>query len=121
MPVYTHEVSEVFDFYVIVYNDAIGGNLQVYLPDIMSRKPVIGDSIVYLKDDVDSQYGSFIRFASGGTTIVPTNDHKHTMMTVETANNIADQAYPNPSQMDEKRDLLEKLSKMYTGPVAPDE
>lgn len=121
MPIYTNSVTDVFDFYVIVHNDAISGNLQVYLPDIMIRKPVIGDSIVYIKDDVDNQYGSFIRFASGGTTVVPTNEHKHTMMTAETANNIAYRAYPNPSQTGERNNLLEKLSEMYTGNAVQDE
>lgn len=115
MPVYTHSVLEVYDSYVTVYNDAISRNLQVYLPDIISKRPQVGDSIVYLRDDVDYNYGSFIRYNNADTVVPASNKHIHYMMSDEKVAELAEQIYPDDTS--KRNELMHKLLDLSTGEV----
>lgn len=115
MPVYTHSVTEVHDSYVVVYNDAISRNLTVYLPNLINKIPQVGDSIVYNRDDVDYNYGSFIRYNNDETEVVATNKHVHYMMSDEQVTSLAETIYPD--DVNKRNELMNRLWSLYTGEV----
>lgn len=75
--IYTNaEVLAVGTGYVTVYNSDVGNNIAVYLPSVISRYPVVGDHIIYDKDDVDDDNGMFINYQSTTPTEFSTHQHQ---------------------------------------------
>ena len=64
--------------YVTVYNSDVGNNIAVYLPSVISRYPVVGDHIIYNKDNVDDNRGIFINYQS--TTPTEFSMHQHQLL-----------------------------------------
>lgn len=88
--IYTNvEILAVSTNYVTVYDPDAGQNINVYLPCVISRLPVIGDHIVYDKDDVDYSNGMFVCYYNEAP-VVPTGDnHIHQLLSDDIVDNMA--------------------------------
>lgn len=84
--------------YVTVYNSDVGGNIAVYLPSVISRYPVVGDYIIYDKDDVDDNSGIFINYQ--GTIPTEFSTHQHQLLSDAV---IADMALDSSQKADIKQ------------------
>lgn len=85
--------------YVTVYNSDVGNNIAVYLPNVISRYPVVGDHIIYNKDDDNS--GIFINYQS--TTPTEFSMHQHQLLSDAV---IADMAL----DLSQKADIKQKTT-----------
>lgn len=83
------EILDVSTDYVIVYNDNVGQNIFVYLPCVISRLPVIGDRIVYDKDDVDYSNGMFVCYYNEPPVLPTSGNHVHQLLSDDIVNNMA--------------------------------
>lgn len=72
---------------VSVYNDDVSATISVWLPSVISRRPVVGDRIVYIKDDIDHTNGLFISFYNESPDVFST--HVHQMLAQSTINTMA--------------------------------
>ena len=81
------EILSVSADRVTVYNPDLSSNIHVYLPSVISRLPVVGDHIVYDKDDVDGLYGVFVNYQ--GETPATFTVHQHQLLSDEVIANMA--------------------------------
>lgn len=81
------EILTVSESYVTVYNPDISSNIKVYLPSVVSRLPVVGDHIIYDKDDVDGLNGSFVNYQ--GETPITFAVHQHQLLSDDVIANMA--------------------------------
>lgn len=81
------EILNVSADRVTVYNPDLSGNINVYLPSVISRLPVVGDHIIYDKDDVDGLYGVFVNYQ--GETPTTFTAHQHQLLSDEVIANMA--------------------------------
>lgn len=84
--------------YVTVYNSDVGNNITVYLPSVISRYPVVGDHIVYDKDDANDNRGIFINYQR--TTPTEFSTHQHQLLSDAV---IADMALDSSQKADIKQ------------------
>ena len=80
-------VTEVFTTTVSVYEADNDLNVLVYLPSVISRLPVVGDRIVYDRDDVDESYGTFVNYYDENPVVFST--HKHQLLSDAVIANMA--------------------------------
>lgn len=87
--IYTNvEILTVNTNYVTVHSPDSGQNINVYLPCVVSRLPVVGDHIVYDKD-VDDSNGMFVCYYNE-VPIVPTGgNHVHQLLSDDIVDNMA--------------------------------
>lgn len=81
------EILTVSEDYVTVYNADLNSNIKVYLPSVISRLPVVGDHIMYDKDDVDGLYGSFVNYQ--GEIPITFTAHQHQLLSDDVIANMA--------------------------------
>lgn len=81
------EILNVSADRVTVYNPDLSSNINVYLPSVISRLPVVGDHIIYDKDDVDGFYGVFVNYQ--GETPTTFTVHQHQLLSDEVIANMA--------------------------------
>ena len=87
--IYTNvEILAVSTNYVTVNNTALGHNINVYLPCVISRLPIVGDHIVYSVDNTDSN-GIFVCYYNEAPIIPTTNNHIHQLLSDDIVNNMA--------------------------------
>ena len=55
-------VDAVYYNYVEVFDPTLQETVKVYLPSVISRRPVVGDTIIYEIDDVEDDEGSFVNY-----------------------------------------------------------
>lgn len=72
---------------VTVHNPDLNSNINVYLPSVISRLPVVGDHIIYDKDDVDGLYGVFVNYQ--GETPITFTAHQHQLLSDDVIANMA--------------------------------
>ena len=88
--IYTNaEILAVSTNYVTVYNSNIGQNISVYLPCVISKLPVVGDHIVYDKDDVDYSNGMFVCYYNESPIVPTSGNHIHQLLSDDIVNNMA--------------------------------
>lgn len=80
------EVISVNATSVIVQN--FGQEITVFLPSVISRLPVVGDRIVFSKDDVDSN-GFFICYHGEPPVVSVSGEHVHQLLSDEIVDNMA--------------------------------
>lgn len=96
------EILDTGTGYVIVYNPDVDDNIVVYLPNVISRYPVVGDHIIYYNIyDFDGSDGIFINYQD--TSPTDFSAHQHQLLSDAT---IADMSL-NPSQ---KADIKQKTT-----------
>lgn len=83
------EIVTVNTNYVVVYNPDSAAHINVYLPCVMSRLPVVGDRIVYDKDDVDPTNGTFVCYYSEPPVVSTSGNHIHQLLSDDIVNNMA--------------------------------
>lgn len=81
------EILTVSEDHVTVHNADLNSNIKVYLPSVISRLPVVGDHIMYDKDDVDGLYGSFVNYQ--GETPITFTAHQHQLLSDDVIANMA--------------------------------
>lgn len=86
MVVVNAKVLSVANDSVAVYDAEYSKNITILLPNIISRLPVVGDNINYIKDDVDDARGLFINYY--GETPIVYNNHTHRLLSVDIINNM---------------------------------
>ena len=86
MIVVNAKVLSVTNNSVIVYDNNFSKNITILLPNIISRLPVVGDNINYIKDDVDEDYGLFISYY--GEAPIVFNYHTHRLLSVDIIDNM---------------------------------
>ena len=64
-----------------------GQEITVFLPSVMSRLPVVGDKIVFSKDDVDSN-GFFVCFHGEMPVVSASGEHVHQLLADEIVDNM---------------------------------
>ena len=72
---------------VTVHNPDLGSNIKVYLPSVISRLPVVGDHIIYDKDDVDGLYGVFVNYQN--EIPITFTVHQHQLLSDDVIDNMA--------------------------------
>lgn len=83
------EIVAINTNYVVVYNSDSGAHIHVYLPCVISKLPVIGDHIVYDKDDVDDVNGTFVCYYNKPPVVPASGNHIHQLLSDEIVNNMA--------------------------------
>lgn len=85
--IYTNAVVQsVSNTTIMVENRDTGSDVLIYLPDIMSRLPAVGDQIVYATDDVEEDQGHFIAFLNTAPMVI--GDHRHQLLSDETVDSM---------------------------------
>ena len=64
-----------------------GQDITVFLPSVMSRIPVVGDKIVFYKDNVDSN-GFFICYHNEIPVVSASGEHVHQLLADEIIDNM---------------------------------
>ena len=86
MIVVNAKVLSVTNDSVAVYDAEYSKNITILLPNIISRLPVVGDNINYIKDDVDDARGLFISYY--GETPIVFNYHTHRLLSADIIDNM---------------------------------
>lgn len=85
--IYTNaEIISVNENFVVVQDS--GQEITVFLPSVISRFPVVGDRIVYSKDDVDSN-GLFVCYHNEQSVISVSGEHIHQLLSDDIVDNMA--------------------------------
>lgn len=64
-----------------------GQEITVYLPSVISRLPIVGDSIVFSKDNNDSN-GLFICYHEEPSIVSASGEHVHQLLADEIVDNM---------------------------------